>query len=216
MSIGLNAEFQLSCSPFGSLGSSGTVSSITNLDIFAAEGKWIHVACAYDSTEKRIELTASVDGQEYPTFLFVQDDSRAIRRGDVFNAVLFNNLAGTAISAHVAFREFRVWTEYRNSDMIMAYRHTSLNVEKNVEENGLRSYYRFASGLKDYRDSAQEYWYGPLEYMNDLFTLESVPGLTVCSSANFYQEGYCYTNPFLSTSIFYTMENVYNEDEDED
>ena len=62
MSISLNDNFRISCSPFGSLGTSGTVSSLTNLDIFEHVGKWIHIACAYDSTEKKIELTASIEG----------------------------------------------------------------------------------------------------------------------------------------------------------
>jgi len=48
------------------------------------------------------------------------------------------------------------------------------------------------------------------------FLLKSLPGLTVCSQANFYVDGFCYTNPFVTTSIFYTLENVFSEEEDED
>jgi len=214
MSIGLNSQYRITCAPFATLTSGVNKVSLKNIDIFDSIGEWIHISCAYDSSQRRIDLVAEKNGLEYPAFFFVQDESKAIRKGDVFNVSLFNNIDGLANSAHVAFRELRVWQAYRNSELILANRHSSVPVEENVELNGLRSYYRFASGSKNYRDLAQEYWYGPKDNLSEVFTLESIPGLTVCSSANFYQEGFCYTNPFLSTSIYYTMENVYDEDED--
>jgi hypothetical protein len=40
--------------------------------------------------------------------------------------------------------------------------------------------------------------------------LASGPGLTICPSSTFHVNGHCYTNPFTSVNIFYTMERSEN------
>ena len=189
MSIGIDVNLKLTCSPFATHTLGANRATITGLDLSAAAGKWIHLSCTWNAATKRIDFNAVMDQKEYTSFFLVQDDKEGIQKSDVFTGSLFNSFQKDASSLYVGFRELRVWQTYRTKEQLALSRYSAVNPEDSVAKEGLRVYFRFSSGLKRYRNLAQEVWYGHSPILSSAFTLESFATSqqqTVCSAANFY------------------------------
>jgi len=148
---------------------------------------------------------------EYEAFLTIQDDTKAINKSDQFEVSVGGAFDGQLTNS-VSFRELRIWSTIMTLEQIQSLRHNSIEPYHQVEDNGLKSYMRFSEGSYELIDEAQSV------IMEEMITVDafplsfkSNPGLTVCSTQNFYDNDFCYTNPFISISIFYSLETTINE-----
>jgi hypothetical protein len=96
MSIGVDENSKLTCSPFATHRQGVSKVSIRDLDLSKVAGKWIHVSCAWDK-------------KEYPSFFFIQDETEAVRKSDTFTGSIASGFVKNGNATNVGFRELRVW-----------------------------------------------------------------------------------------------------------
>jgi len=221
MTIGLVAQGEtrkLACVPFGALSESNM--NVAVFETFVAEEtafnwQWMHVSCSYDQETKKVQGFFFDGTTEHEAFLTIQDQSQAIRLSDQFQVSLGGAFEGQ-LSNSVSFRELRIWNSVMTLEQIQAVRHYSLEANHQVENNGLKSYLRFAEGSYQFIDAAQSVIMEETTIVDAFpFTFKSVTGLTVCSTQSFFDNDFCYTNPFLSISIFYSLETTINAENGE-
>lgn len=218
MTIGVTEDGHIGCSPLRGL-APDNLNQIAFANFNLADAKaetWMHVACTYDQTEKKIHGYFFDGVNDHETFYFIQDENVGISKESEYSVHIGSTFNDNDASLHTAFREVRLWHSVRSKEQIMNNRHHSVDAITEIE-NGLVSYARLAEGTQQHFDEAQSAILGEhVQIETDDFWLDSVPGLVVCSISNFYVDGHCYTNPFRSVSIFFSLEQIYNADEDEE